>query len=392
MSHAKQLNTADALRCALLVPSLARAGAETQTVLLANWLASAGHYVDLWTLGGESDLASRVSQNVKLEMFARRSRLDLRQVKHLARLIDDNGIQVLICAMQFATLMGWLARRRAKHKPLLVSTLHTTVNKGLKEEIQDRFLYVHLLRRASGLVFVCAAQRDYWEHRHPGLSKRSIVIHNGVAGRVDTRKSRGKSAQKLRSQLGIPEGVPIFCCVARLRPEKGHHDLMHALASLRAPVHLLLAGDGPCRLELEELAQSLGLASRVHFLGDVEMIEDVYLASQVMVLASTAVETFSMAILEAMAEGLAIIASRIGGISEAVREGQDGFLFTPGDRSELARLMQVAADNRDLFAEMGKQGARRVHELFTADTMGSAYQTYLRGIVRARSPSCPCCT
>lgn len=123
------------LRCLVLVPSLVRAGAETQAVDLANGLAASGHRMHLCCFEKELDQRQRLSDAVHFHHVPRNSRFDRTLPDRLARLIDDQQIDVVQGVLQFATLLAWLAAGRSTAKPAVVAAVHTTLNRGDRKSV-----------------------------------------------------------------------------------------------------------------------------------------------------------------------------------------------------------------------------------------------------------------
>jgi glycosyltransferase involved in cell wall biosynthesis len=155
--------------------------------------------------------------------------------------------------------------------------------------------------------------------------------------------------------------------VARYGAQKDHPTLLRALASLqRHPWELDLIGDGPLMGDTEALARELGLAGRVHFLGQRNDV-DRRLASAQISLLITNWEGFPLSILEAMRAGLPVVASDVGGVAESVRDGESGFLVARGDVAQLRdRIERLLADPH-LRRRLGASGRERFVRDFTLD-------------------------
>lgn len=357
------------MRLLIVVPSLRRAGAETQAVDLANGLAARGHDVHLLSFEAEQDQRDRVSAGVSLHHRLRGSKFDWSVVKWLSDVIDRERIEVVQGVMQFGTLVGWLAARRSHRRPSVVAAIHTTVNLGLKEEIQDRVVYRWLLRTLPTVIFVCRNQRDYWTLRFPELRNCSRIVYNGVdPNRYDRRMLAG-AGTALRKALGIGPEAFVFACIAGFRPEKGHELLLEAFSQLTGSPFLILAGDGVMRSAIQAKAAAMGLTTRIRFLGQVEDTRAAIVASNATVLASTSVETFSMAMLESMASAVPVIVPQIGGLPEAIIEGESGRLFPVGDVQALATCMQSLVADPASATRMGERAAHRLAREFTFDKM-----------------------
>jgi glycosyltransferase involved in cell wall biosynthesis len=164
-----------------------------------------------------------------------------------------------------------------------------------------------------------------------------------------------------------------------MRPEKQQTDLIQAVAALASrglPVHALLVGDGDERRAIERRIADLGARDRVHLAGAADDVRPFLKLADAFVLTS-ATETFSNAALEAMAMGLPVVLSRIGGAAEMVEVGQNGFLYSPGDVTELAGHIAALAGNKDLTRRMGLAAMTHVQGRFGFARMLDEYRTLL---------------
>jgi L-malate glycosyltransferase len=182
-----------------------------------------------------------------------------------------------------------------------------------------------------------------------------------------------------RATHGIPLAPPLVGVVARLRPEKGHSVLLHALACIRheTNAHLVFAGDGPEEGTLRTLAGQLGLTDRTHFLGLVPNRPNPHAWFDLSACPSLS-EGAPNAVLEAMAAARPVVASAVGGIAEAVTDGETGRLVPPGNPDALARaLLQVLQIGDDARA-MGRHGRDAARARFsveaTIDTLDAIYR------------------
>jgi len=212
------------------------------------------------------------------------------------------------------------------------------------------------------------------------------VVYNGVdPAAYEPRTARAGGAE-LRRRLGIAADSNVISCIAGLRPEKGHTFLFDAFAGLSGSPWLLLAGDGPERSRLENLTKGLRARDRVCFLGEVRDVRPVISASDVTVLASTAVETFSMAMLESMAMEVPVVATDIGGLSEAIHVGETGDLVPAGDASALRASLQRMLDGDDERRRMGLRGRELIAAEFSVHAMTHATDTLLCDVLSDMHP------
>jgi glycosyltransferase involved in cell wall biosynthesis len=205
------------------------------------------------------------------------------------------------------------------------------------------------------------ARRLRTEFRVP--ERRVRVVPNGI--RVPAEAVRPDPA--LRAEIAGSAERPLVLAVARLERQKGHRFLLEA--AVRIPgATFALAGDGPARAELEACARELGVADRVVFLGRRSDVPRLLASCDVFVLPSLW-EGLPLAALEAMAAGVPVVATAIGGTDEAVLDGTSGLLVPPADSATLAAAIRRVLDEPALAKRLGEAGRARVRERFSAEAM-----------------------
>jgi glycosyltransferase involved in cell wall biosynthesis len=173
--------------------------------------------------------------------------------------------------------------------------------------------------------------------------------------------------------------------VGRLSPEKDVATLLRATAIVvrREPsFRLLIAGDGPCAAELRDLAGALGVRGRVEFLGEVRDVPGLLRRAGVFVLPSLS-EGLALTVLEAMACGLPVVATKVGGTSEAVLEGETGLLVPAGDPRALADALLRVCRDATLARTLGAAGRARAHQHFDARVMVQRYESLYNEVLAA---------
>jgi len=237
-----------------------------------------------------------------------------------------------------------------------------------------------LLRRATHLVFGCALQQEQWIDRYNLPATKSRVIYNGVDRASFNPAAVAQTREQLRRRYELPPDAFIVITVGLLRPEKQQTDLVQAVAALASrdpPVHALLVGEGDERGAIERRIADLGVGDRVHLTGAADDVRPFLKLADAFVLTSTAVETFSNAALEAMAMGLPVILSRVGGAAEMVEVGRSGFLFPPGDVTQLAGHIGALAGDETLARDMGRAAMIRAQSRFDFTLMVDEYRALL---------------
>lgn len=215
--------------------------------------------------------------------------------------------------------------------------------------------------------------------RNEGINPRRIeVIHNGIDPATflapDDCAYR-QARQRARQSLQLADDQPTLLQVARFHPVKDHATALHAFAHVHAAIPravLLLAGDGPQRHAMREQADELGVAHAVRFLGVRRDINDLMAAADAFVLSSLS-EGLSVTLLEAMAAGLPIAATDVGGNGEVVEHGSTGLLSPRGDAAQLARHLMHLLRDPALRRAMGAAARQRLLDHFTQRRMHDAY-------------------
>ncbi len=199
-----------------------------------------------------------------------------------------------------------------------------------------------------------------------------VVIRNGITLSKVAGKERGAA---LRQELGLPLSARLVGVFSRLNRMKGVQYFLDAaivLAGRFPDVCFLVVGDGGSKKELEEQAGRLGLGQRIVFTGFRSDVPDLLSEAAISVLPSLS-EGTSNTLLESMAAGIPVIATRVGGNPEVIEDGVSGLLVPPRDSAALAAAIARLLENEDLAASLGQAGMRRVSELFSIE--GSVHET-----------------
>ena len=257
--------------------------------------------------------------------------------------------------------------------PCVTGTFHTDSSHGRWYERPLELGTNHALDR--GIAVSEAIRRD-WIARTRIAPHRVVTIHNGIDPDHFRRTS---SCADARRQLGLPIDRQIVAGLGGLRALKGFAYLIESLALLRhefPSATAVIAGDGDQRTELEAKAQALGMANRVVFLGLRADVNPVYDAADVFVLSSLS-EAFPYVVLEAMSHELPVVATRVGGVPEAVLHDETGLLIPPGDAAAIAAALRPLLSSAELRQRMGKAGRQRVIRSFhEADMVRKTMEVY----------------
>ena len=222
--------------------------------------------------------------------------------------------------------------------------------------------------RADRIIAVSQAVADFLV-REGYPASRIRMVHHGIADLAARLPAGAREAT--RRSLGLAADEPCLLMAARIVPAKGHDTALQALARLGDQSWtLLVAGDhhGDLGPQMQALAQQLGIAGRVRFLGLREDVPALMAASDVL-LAPSRREALSLTLLEASACGLPIVATRVGGIGEVVEEGASGFLVAPDDPPALAAAIAPLLADAALRARCGARARQRFEAGFLEDAM-----------------------
>lgn len=235
----------------------------------------------------------------------------------------------------------------------------------------------------SQFVAVSRELNDWLIHDVGISSKKVIQIINGVDTEI-IKPTMSKT--ELKSEIGLSPDTFVIGSVGRLDPVKDHETLLKAFAGAvkkhcDRKMALIIAGSGPLKNKLIATAGKLNIGHNVIFTGERDDIIQLYNCMDIYVLPSIA-EGISNTILEAMASGLPVLASNVGGNLELIDQNRNGFFFFPGNREELASLIGRYVDNYSLVTEHGSNSRQRALNNFSLHYMteryGDLYQSFFR--------------
>ncbi len=320
-----------------------------------------------------------------------RGQLDRTVPRQILNLVQRSGADVVHAHGYKADVYAYWALRGSGIPA--VSTCHTWYDNDLALRLYgmiDRLV----LRRFAAVVAVSREVRA--SLASAGVAQdRIFTIRNGIS--ADAFATAQRSVRLAREgeipahdipTVGIPTvGIPTVGLVGRLAPEKGVDLFLRAAALVREQiptVRFLVAGDGPDRAVLEALRVELGLESSATLLGRHEDMPGFFASLDLLVSASRQ-EGLPIALLEGMASGLPVVATRVGEVPEVVESGRTGLLVEAGQPEALAAAIIQMLGDPERRMGMGMRARTRVQEEFSAQRMTSDYLRVYEGVTKAGS-------
>jgi glycosyltransferase involved in cell wall biosynthesis len=360
------------IRLLKILPTLLCGGTEQQAIMLARSLHQRGFSLEVACLRRLGPFVKDISDrgiplsDYPISGFCSLSALV--QKARLARHILKRRIDVMHSYSFYGNVFGILPARLAA-TPVVIAS------------IRDRGAYLtpmqrkvqRLICRFADCVLVNADAVKEWLTTEGYDPSKIVVIPNGVEL---SRFNDPPKPQQIRRDLGVPENAPIVMVVSRLTPKKGLEQFLEAaevVAARFADVRFVIVGYANPREKAYEaalmrLADELGLAGRVVFTGLRQDVPALLSVASVAVMPSLN-EALSNVLLESMAAGAPMVATRVGGTPEAIEDGATGLLVEPGDPAALAAAIGRLLSDPELAARLGRAARQAIEDRYSVDRM-----------------------
>jgi len=340
-------------------------GGELQVFLLLEGLRKRGHRSVLLCPEGSRSCEQAAARGIEVRPIRTRNAWSLRSVWQIRRELRAVAPDLVHLHTGRANWLGGLAAW-VLGLPALTTR---RMDRAVKRDVRTHFMYSRVVRRA---VAISQAVRERLVEG--GVPPAMIRVITSAVDPDTLYPQLGRA--QTRAQAGLANDALLLLVVAALFPRKGVDVLLDALGRLAEDglrPALWIAGQGPARPALEKQARELGLAHQVRFLGERADIADLLAACDVFILPSRS-EGLGVAALEAMAAGRAVVATRVGGLAEAVVHERTGLLVPPGDPAALAGALAPLLRDPALRARLAAAGPARIDEGFRADQLVEAYE------------------
>lgn len=355
------------------VENLERGGLERTVIDLIAAQREAGHRCTVICLFQEGMLAAELrEQGVTVQACGKRQGPDMRALLKARRFIAGVPGALLHTHNSMAHYYAVLA---SLGLPVarIINTRHSMG--GRKGTTRQDWLYRRSMRSTDHVVAVCEAERVRLQANGVRPRRALSTIPNGISlERFEPAAATRRSA--LAESLGWRSDSRVIGTVGRLQPVKDQERLIRAFAHVRSKVPgavLVIVGDGDLRPQLQQLVEELGLQESVRLLGDRGDVPQLLSGMELFALSSLS-EGYSVALIEACAASLPIVATDVGGNHEIVRDGINGKLVPAGDASALADALLGMLADANGAQEMGRAGRDWALSEASFRTMASRYE------------------
>ncbi|HRU04292.1 MAG TPA: glycosyltransferase [Candidatus Brocadiia bacterium] len=353
---ASQVNAARRLRVFYLITELDAGGAEKALFELASRLDRTRFEPVVGCLSGRGVFGRRLEEAGVEVVYFDAGRFSAGVVWRVARELRRRQADVMHAFLFHANMVGRFAARLAGTRRVICS---------VRVEDPRRWrLWADRLTQGLMDFETCVSSAALEYTRRSGVAGRKLVaIPNGIDVALYARP------EPAPAEWSLPVAAPVAAVVARLDEQKDPMTMLEAFAMARAPGAVLAwAGDGPLAEAARRRAEELGLTDRVRFLGRLADVRPLLGRADVFALASRW-EGMPNCVLEAMASGLPVVATAVGGCRELVEDEVTGLLARPGDAGDLGKKLGILLEQEGLRRKMGEAGRRRAAERFSLDAM-----------------------
>lgn len=333
-------------------------------------------------------VAAARAAGIQVEVISERFRFDTRIIDKLRRVVARCAPDIIESHMvksHFLVKLSGLGRQIP-----WVAFHHGYTTTDMKMRFYNQ-LNRWSLPSAARVVTVCRAFAR--QLARAGVDERNIFVrHNAISPPMPADE---EGVRALRHRLGVETGQHVILAVGRMSREKGHVDLIRAVGELRRlrpalNLKLVIVGDGPERGRVKRLAVELDISDRVVFVGHTDDVVPYYALAHVLALPSHS-EGSPLVLLEAMAAGVPVVATNVGGVPEIVTDRESALLTAPNDPTAFAAALGLVLTNQQLSTTLAMNALNRTRADFSPETYARAlvglYPTLLADSSRSTSPT-----
>jgi len=356
-----------------VIDSLRMGGAETLVARLHAGFRERGIECEYYLLSSQNSELEKglLAQGARVHAPLKASVYSPRHIFALSGQLRTCKYDVVHVHLFPAQLWAAIAAKLTNTTASLITTEHSTANRRRNRFCfaMDRFMYAPYQRIAC----ISDAARTNLVQWLAEASDKLVEVPNGI----DVDEFAAAAALDKKTAFSIPdENLPVVISVGRLEDVKNHEILMRAISAI-PNVHLAIVGTGPLEGRLRQLADTLGIAARVQFLGRRLDVSRLLKTADIYVQPSRW-EGFGIAALEAMASGLPVVVSNVPGLAEVVADA--GLRFPPGDHEQLVTCLKMLLENVELRQRLSRAARERAKQFSVAKTR-DCYEGLYREVV-----------
>ncbi len=299
-------------------------------------------------------------KGIEVIALNKKGKFDFGVISRIIKIIKQNEITIVNTHLWAADVLGRLAAILAG-APVIISTVQ---NVDIWKRPWHRFIDRLLSYKTTKFIAVSHAVKQFLIETEGIPEEKIEVIPNAVD--IGSLKVDESSGSQIKEELKINDDEIVLTVVGRLVEQKGHKYLFEALSMLNGKynIKLLVVGEGPLKQRLADSVERLGLKDKVIFTGQRKDIPQILNISDCLVLPSV-YEGLPVCVLEAMAAGKPVIATKVGGTPELIKDGKTGFLVEPRNPEVLSQAIEKLAHSSDKGKEMGVKAREIVYNGFS---------------------------
>lgn len=362
-----------------VIHTMNNGGAEALAIRLAEQLNKSHFPTAVCSLSDEGPLKEiLVEKQIPFFTLGKKAGKDLGLIWRLKDFVSKRKYTIVHTHNQGPLLYAGLAKVFGG-KFLLVHTEHINETKEISYSTKDILYNKFLYRQLDGFISIARHLTKYFRSHYNLSHAQLTTIPNSIA--IETAPSLPIS--ELRRELGLSDETVIVGNISALRPQKDHRTLIKAMeiiVSKMPNIVLVIAGEGESRHELFEYVRQFELGQHIRFLGYRPDVKELLAQFDLFVLSSL-YEGLPLCILEAMAAGLAVVATNVEGTNELVRNGQTGLLVPSKQPEQFADAIITVLRDQNLRERMGVAGQQLVADEYNFEKMIDSYASYYRAIM-----------
>jgi len=352
------------IKICYIIGQLARGGAEKQLYELVKNSDKKQFYPVVISLSQGGFFANEIRElNIKVIEIARKKNREFSRLFKLIKLIREIKPEIVHTFLFSANSYGRIAAILCR-VPVIIASERNSSEMGKDKTLFEMFIDKIIALFTDAIICNSHKAADMLVKRYCFNEKKVFTVHNSING-IDFLKGNYSCDRKI--------APCVIGTVGRLYPQKNHKlflDIVKLLSDMPDNDHVdfLIVGNGPLRGELESYSKKLGIRDKVLFTGERTDIPDLLQNMDVFVITSL-YEGLSNAIMEAMAAGLPVVATNVGGNSELIIDGETGFLYHPNEPLEFTNKIHDLLNNKNMAKQMGENGKKRIISEFNTEKM-----------------------